>query len=46
MLFSAKKELMILHEYLLSKGEIFACRRVAKDDMEKISKATKAKNCQ
>ncbi|MFZ1971082.1 MAG: thermosome subunit alpha [Candidatus Nanoarchaeia archaeon] len=30
-------------EYLLSKEGIFACRRVAKDDMEKISKATKAK---
>ena len=30
-------------EYLLSKEGIFACRRVAKDDMEKISKATKAR---
>ncbi|MDE1848908.1 MAG: TCP-1/cpn60 chaperonin family protein [Nanoarchaeota archaeon] len=30
-------------EYLLSKAGIFACRRVAKDDMEKISKATRAR---
>ncbi len=30
-------------EYLLSKEGIFAARRVAKDDMEKLSKATKAK---
>ncbi len=30
-------------QYLLSKSGIFACRRVSKDDMEKISKATKAK---
>ncbi len=30
-------------EYLLSKEGIFACRRVAKDDMEKISKATRGR---
>ena len=30
-------------QYLLSKSGIYACRRVAKDDMEKISKATKAR---
>ena len=30
-------------EYLLSKEGIFACRRVGKDDMEKLSKATKAR---
>jgi thermosome len=30
-------------EYLLSKYGIFACRRVAKDDMEKISKAAGAR---
>jgi archaeal chaperonin len=30
-------------QYLLAKAGIFACRRVAKDDMEKISKATKAR---
>jgi len=30
-------------QYLLSKEKIYACRRVAKSDMEKISKATGAK---
>ncbi len=30
-------------QYLLSKGGIYACRRVAKSDMEKISKATSGK---
>ncbi|MEK0338026.1 MAG: thermosome subunit alpha, partial [Nitrosopumilus sp.] len=30
-------------QYLLSKEEIYACRRVAKSDMEKISKATSGK---
>lgn len=30
-------------QYLLSKEGIYACRRVAKDDMEKISKATRGK---
>jgi len=32
-----------LAEYLLSKGKIYACRRVSKSDMEKISKATNGK---
>jgi thermosome len=30
-------------QYLLSKEDIYACRRVAKNDMEKISKATNGK---
>lgn len=30
-------------QYLLAKNEIYACRRVARSDMEKISKATSAK---
>lgn len=30
-------------QYLLSKGNIYACRRVAKSDIEKIAKATKGK---
>ncbi len=30
-------------QYLLAKSGIYACRRVAKDDMEKISKATRGK---
>lgn len=30
-------------QYLLSKGEIYACRRVPRSDMEKLAKATDAK---